>query len=101
MMPRLAALSRAEISRRICSASGLAAPRDFFWSERRRERTPRFCPARASDCRERFAADFVFAILLESGVDGRADRQNVKMSVFPSADQARGPEATLTGEVSF
>jgi hypothetical protein len=43
----------------------------------------------------------VLAILLESGVDGRADRQNVKMSVFPSADQARGPEATLTGEVSF
>jgi hypothetical protein len=64
---------------RICSTLGLAPPRVLFCSERKRVRTPRFWLARASDCRERLAADLVFAILLKSGVDARADRRNVKM----------------------
>ena len=63
MIPRFAALSRAEIKLRICSAFGFASPRLRFCKERRRVRTPRFCVARLTDCRERFSADAVLAIL--------------------------------------
>src|SRR6266699_1206216 len=101
MMPRLAALSSAEIRPRICSASGLAAPRTRFCSVRKRVRTLRFWLARMSDCRERFAADLVLAMIYYrkfTGVDARAGRQNVKMSIL---NQARGPGATFICEESF
>src|SRR3984893_9667137 len=71
MMPRLAALSSAEIRPRICSASGLVAPRTRFCSVCKRVRTPRFWVARAADCRERFAADLVLAILVLPKIYGR------------------------------
>src|SRR5260370_26105468 len=71
MMPRLAALSSAEIRPRICSASGLAAPRTRFCSVRKRVRTLRFWLARASDCRERFAADLVLAMVYCRKFKGR------------------------------
>jgi len=55
-----------------------------------------------SDCRERFAADFVLAMIyfrkILRGVDGRADRRNVKMSIF---DQVRGPDAIFICDESF
>src|ERR1700737_982943 len=71
MMPRLAALSSAEIRPRICSASGLAAPRTRFCSVRKRVRTLRFWLARVSDCRERFAADLVLAMVYYRKFTGR------------------------------
>ena len=71
MMPRLAALSSAEIRSRICSASGLAAPRTRLCSVRKRVRTLRFWLARASDCRERFAADLVLAMVYYRKFTGR------------------------------
>src|ERR1700736_592236 len=71
MMPRLAALSSAEIRPRICSASGLAAPRTRFCSVRKRVRTLRFWLARVSDCRERFAADLVLPMVYYRKFTGR------------------------------
>src|SRR5207244_1300026 len=94
MMPRLAALSSEEIRPRICSTSGLAEPRTRFCSVRKRVRTLRFWFARVSDCRERFAADLVLAMIsfrqILRGVGGRADRRNTKKSIL---DQVRGPDA--------
>src|SRR5207248_7869122 len=80
-MARLAALSSAEISPRICSASGLAAPRTRFCNVRSRVRTMRFWFARATDCRERLAADFVLAMALVPKIYGAwTVAQTAKMS---------------------
>src|SRR3979411_902834 len=70
-MPRLAALSSAEIKLRICSASGLAAARTRFCNVRSRVCTPRFWLAGVSDCRERFAADLVLAMVVLPKITGR------------------------------
>jgi len=62
MIPRLAALSIAEISARSSSAVGFPATRTRLWSERSRVRTLRLWTERAIDCRARLVADFVLAI---------------------------------------
>src|SRR5438552_18687955 len=103
MMPRLAALSRAEIKARICSASALPAPRARFCNVRSRVRTLRFWSARESDCRERFAADFVFAICRYRKLRGGTVARDVKMSRCRSgdvSDYVRGPDAILICEES-
>jgi hypothetical protein len=62
MIPRLAALSIAEITVRICSAGGVAEDRTCFCIVRRRVTTLRLRSDRLIICRERLAADFVLAI---------------------------------------
>ena len=65
MMPRLAALSIAEIRPRISFGSDLAlAPVARFCIPRSRERTLRLRNARRAACRARFDADLVFAIFI-------------------------------------
>src|SRR6266513_980353 len=90
-MPRLAALSNAEIRPRICSGSGLSAARTRFCNVRSRVRTPRFWVARVRDCRERFAADFVFAMIVLPKIyeRGRSRRQTKCQDV----DLESGPRA--------
>jgi hypothetical protein len=62
MIPRLAALSIAEISARICSELGVWPERAAFCIVRSRVTTLRFRSDRFAVWRARFAADFVFAI---------------------------------------
>jgi len=62
MIPRLAALSIAEMSARSSSAAGLPATRIRLWSVCSRVRTLLLWSERAIDCRARLVADFVFAI---------------------------------------
>ena len=66
MVPRLAALSIAEMTARISSAFGVAAGRIRFCRLRRCALTLRFRSARLCVWRERFAADLVLAIANEN-----------------------------------
>src|SRR5260370_1464729 len=91
MMPRLAALSRAEIRLRICSRSGFAPTRMRLCSVRKRVRTLRFWLARASDCRERFAADFVLAIVVLPKIYGRG--RSRRPTKCQDVDLESGPRA--------
>jgi hypothetical protein len=63
MIPRLAALSIAEISVRTCSGLGVCAERTVFCIVRKRVTTLRLCSDRFTVWRARLAADFVFAIV--------------------------------------
>ena len=62
MIPRLAALSIAEINARTFSASALSPVRAPFCMVRNRLRPPRLRNDRFEVCRVRLAADFVFAM---------------------------------------
>jgi hypothetical protein len=66
MMPRLAALSIAEINARICSELGDCAERAVFCIVRRRVTTVRLRSDRFTVWRARLAADFVFAIVIKN-----------------------------------
>src|SRR5437660_9733213 len=102
MMPRLAALSSAEIRSRICSASGLAAPRTRLCSVRKRVRTLRFWLARANDCRERFAADLVLAMVYYRKFTGRgrSRRPSKCQDVDLESGTRTGRDLSL-GRISF
>ena len=65
-IPRLAALSIAEISARICSGLGVCAERTIFCIVRRPVTTLRLRSDRFTVWRARLAADFVFAIVIEN-----------------------------------
>lgn len=65
MMPRLAALSIAEISARICSGFGVCPERAAFCIVRRRVTTLLLRSDRFTVWRARLAADFVFAIVIK------------------------------------
>ena len=65
MIPRLAALSIAEISVRTCSGLGVCTERTVFCIVRRRVTTLRLCSDRFTVWRARLAADFVFAIVIK------------------------------------
>src|SRR5262245_45557392 len=71
MIPRLAALSIAEMTRRTSSAFGVAVERVRFCRLRRRALTLRFRSARLCVWRERLAADFVLAIANENFCENR------------------------------
>ncbi len=62
MIPRLAALSIAEMTARICSVFGVSEERACFCIVRRRVTTLRLRSDRFSVWRARLAADFVLAI---------------------------------------
>ncbi len=66
MIPRLAALSIAEISARICSGLGVCVERTAFCIVRRRVTTLRLWSDRFTVCRARLAADFVLAIVINT-----------------------------------
>ena len=72
MIPRLAALSIAEISAPTCSAVGVCADRTPFCIVRNSVTTLRLRSDRLSAWRVRFAADFVFAIVPLKVVDHHA-----------------------------
>jgi hypothetical protein len=74
IMPRLAALSSAEMIVRMSSA--VAPARTRFRNVRNRVRTLRFCRIRVMDWRARLAADLVLAI---------AGKINGQVSSFPPA----------------
>ena len=76
IIPRLAALSIAEISVRTCSGLGVCAERTVFCIVRRRVTTLRLCSDRFTVWRARLAADFVFAIVIKKVVDPHA-RQRI------------------------
>jgi hypothetical protein len=62
MIPRLAALSIAEMTARICSVFGVSEERACFCIVRKRVTTLRLRSDRFSVWRARLAADFVLAI---------------------------------------
>ena len=76
MIPRLAALSIAEMTRRISSAFGAGAERIGFCRLRRCALTLRFRSARLCVWRERLAADLVLAI---------ADKNFCESRILPRA----------------
>ena len=76
MIPRLAALSIAEISVRTCSGLGVCTERTVFCIVRRRVTTLRLCSDRFTVWRARLAADFVFAIVIKKVMDLHA-RQRI------------------------
>jgi hypothetical protein len=65
MIPRLAALSIAEISARTCSGLGVCMERTVFCIVRRPVTTLRLRSDRFTVWRARLAADFVFAIVIK------------------------------------
>ena len=69
MIPRLAALSIAEISVRSWSGLGVCAERTVFCIVRRWVTTLRFRSDRFTVWRARFAADLVFAIVIKKIMD--------------------------------
>lgn len=69
MIPRLAALSIAEISARTCSGLGVCTERIVFCIVRRPVTTLRLRSDRLSVWRARLAADFVFAIVIKKVMD--------------------------------
>jgi len=71
MIPRLAALSIAEMTARISSAFGAGAERIGFCRLRRCALTLRFRSARLCVWRERLAADLVLAIADENFCESR------------------------------
>ena len=76
MIPRLAALSIAEISVRTCSGLGVCMERTVFCIVRRRVTTLRLRSDRFTVWRARLAADFVFAIVIGKAKDLHA-RQRI------------------------
>ncbi len=75
MIPRLAALSMAETSARICSGLGVCAERTVFCIVRRRVTTLRLRTDRFIVWRARFAADLVLAIVNQKIVDLHARKR--------------------------
>src|SRR6266480_310915 len=69
MIPRLAALSIAEISARTCSGSGVCTERTVFCIVRRCVTTLRLRSDRFTVWRARLAADLVFAIVIKKIMD--------------------------------
>ena len=105
MIPRLAALSIAEINARICSGPGVCAERTVFCIVRRPVRTLRLRSDRFTVWRARLAADFVFAIVIKKLRTGRSrahcDCQPPKVSKLHSgagiqaAHPSKGRSATI------
>ena len=98
MIPRLAALSIAEINARICSVLGFLSERTVFCIVRRRVTTARLRSDRLTVWRARLAADFVFAIVNQKMMDLHA-RQRVTIvnpSGFPGVDSPPGPANGVT-----
>src|SRR5712691_6934587 len=75
MIPRLAALSIDEMTRRISSAFAAGAERIGFCRLRRCALTLRFRSARLCVWRERLAADLVLAIVHENFCESRICRE--------------------------
>ena len=95
MIPRLAALSIAEISVRTCSGLGVCTERTVFCIVRRRVTTLRLCSDRFTVWRARLAADFVFAIVIKklwTCTLASALRLST-LKVFPSLDSRAGAHA--------
>ena len=69
MIPRLAALSIAEISARTCSGPGVCTERTVFCIVRRCVTTLRLRSDRFTVWRARLAADLVFAIVIKKVMD--------------------------------
>ena len=79
MMPRLAALSMAEMNSPTSFASGVVAEPERFFIPRRRDRTLRLRRERPAIWRARLAADFVLAIVfaLDGGRGGSRRRRRL------------------------
>ena len=95
MIPRLAALSIAEISVRTCSGLGVCTERTVFCIVRRRVTTLRLRSDRFTVWRARLAADFVFAIVIKkiwTCTLASALRLST-LKVFPSLDSRAGAQA--------
>src|SRR5215470_8849350 len=102
MIPRLAALSTAEMSARILSAFAAGAERIRFCRLRRCALTLRFPSARLCVWRERFAADLVLAIADEKSCESRIPARvifksvcSLRLSLFCGHRQALQPSAFL------
>ena len=97
MIPRLAALSIAEISARTCSGPGVCKERTVFCIVRRPVTTLRLRSVRFTVWRARLAADLVFAIGIKKIMDLHARERIaiVNPEGFPSlhsrAGMASGP----------
>jgi hypothetical protein len=101
MIPRLAALSIAEISARICSGLGVCAERTVFCIVRRPVTTLRLRSDRFTVWRARLAADFVLAIVKQKSC-GRARspaRRDCQLRRFsrPGFTCRRGSDASVQG----
>jgi len=98
MIPRLAALSIAEISVRICSGLGVCTERTVFCIVRRRVTTLRLCSERFTVWRARLEADFVFAMVTKKVMDLHA-RQRVSIvnpEGFPALDSRAGATSSAS-----
>jgi hypothetical protein len=91
MIPRLAALSIAEISARTCSGPGVCTDRTVFCIVRRCVTTLRLRSDRFAVCRARLAADLVFAIVIKKVMDLHARERItiVNPGGFPSLHSPR------------
>src|SRR5207237_7114733 len=94
MIPRLAALSTAEVIARMSSAFGAGAERIRFVRLRKCALTLRFRSARLCVWRERFAADLILAIADEKFCESRILARAISTSVCstqasPSAGRPR------------
>jgi len=74
MIPRLAALSIAEINVRICSGLGVCTERTVFCIVRRCVTTLRLRSDRFTVWRARLAADLVFAIVIKKNYGSARSR---------------------------
>src|SRR6266545_7723070 len=74
MIPRLAALSIAEISARTCSGPGVCTERTVFCIVRRCVTTLRLRSDRFTVWRARLAADLVFAIVIKKNYEPARSR---------------------------
>ena len=106
MIPRLAALSIAEISARTCSGLGVCTERTVFCIVRRCVTTLRLRSDRFTVWRARLAADLVFAIVIKKVMDLHARERItiVNPGGFPSlhsrarmqaAHPSKGRSATI------
>src|SRR6266853_1581632 len=105
MIPRLAALSIAEMTARISSAFGAGAERIGFCRLRRCALTLRFRSARLCVWRERLAADLVLAIADEDFCESRIRREQFlqalvrcKLCLVPGAGKRSSRPHLFYGE---
>ncbi len=110
MIPRLAALSIAEISARTCSGSGVCTERTVLCIVRRCVTTLRLRSDRFTVWRARLAADLVFAIVIKKVMDLHARERIaiVKLKVFQAcihapawqaAHPSKGRSATIVRSI--
>src|SRR5213596_3114694 len=95
MIPRLAALSIAEMTARICSVFGVSEERACFCIERRRVTTLRLRSDRFNVWRARLTADFVLAIAIEKFMDVNARGRKCDCQEWLTRRRSRTPRSTI------